>query len=51
MIISKEESIFYGYKTQNLNLVKDSDIINVGNTYIKCILTHGHTYGSMCFLT
>jgi hydroxyacylglutathione hydrolase len=48
--ISKEESLFYEYKAQNLNLLEDNDVVIVGNTRIKCILTPGHTYGSMCFL-
>ncbi|AGX44724.1 MBL fold metallo-hydrolase [Clostridium saccharobutylicum] len=47
--MSKEEASFYEYKTRNLKLINDNEIIILGNTQIKCILTAGHTHGSMCF--
>ena len=31
--------------------INDNDIINFGNTELKCIHTPGHTEGSMCYLT
>lgn len=49
VFISKDEAEFYKYKVKNLNLVSDGDYIMVGNVAIKCILTPGHTCGSLCF--
>ena len=49
--ISKIESEFFGYRSPNLNLLNDLDIITVGNIHILAILTPGHTVGSMCYLT
>lgn len=48
--MAKEEVLFYKYSVKNLNLLEDEHIINIGDTTIRCILTPGHTYGSMCFL-
>lgn len=48
--ISKEEHDFYDYKSKNLIAINDKDIITLGDTEIKCILTPGHTKGGMCFL-
>lgn len=48
--ISKIESYFYSYQCENLQLFDDEEIIKLGDTYIKCLLTPGHTLGSSCFL-
>lgn len=48
--ISKDEIDFYGYKSKNLNCVNNNDVIELGSSEIKCILTPGHTKGGMCFL-
>lgn len=48
--ISREESNFYSYQCDNLQLFDDEEVIKLGNTWIKCLLTPGHTAGSTCFL-
>lgn len=48
--MSKEEIEYYGYKCRNLHKVRHNEIIKVGRMDIRCILTMGHTKGSMCFL-
>lgn len=47
--ISEEESCFYQYECANLNKVSDSEIIKIGSLEIECILTPGHTVGSLCY--
>jgi glyoxylase-like metal-dependent hydrolase (beta-lactamase superfamily II) len=44
--------LFFGNKidTKVYSLIDDQQIITIGNTKIKGILTPGHTPGSMCFL-
>lgn len=49
--ISEIESTYYNYQSKNLMLVKDLDTIVVGNTKINCLVTPGHTKGSICFLS
>ncbi|WP_294360281.1 MBL fold metallo-hydrolase [uncultured Clostridium sp.] len=48
--ISKKEAEFYKFNSKNLNLICDNDIIKLGHSKIKGLLTPGHTIGSMCFL-
>lgn len=47
--MSSKEINFYGFESDNLIPVNDTEIIRIGNLQIKCILTPGHTAGSMCF--
>lgn len=47
--MSKHEVEFYKFSCVNLISVDDDDIINVDNLSFTCILTPGHTIGSMCF--
>lgn len=49
--ISDLEIMRYGFSCTNLEAIKENYIINVGKSRIKCILTPGHTYGSMCYIT
>ena len=48
----KSRFLIFGTKidTKVYSLIDDQQIINIGNTKIKGILTPGHTYGSMCYL-
>lgn len=39
----------YKFRCNNLNSIHDNDEIYLGNTKIECILTPGHTSGSMCY--
>jgi len=48
--MSEKESEYYKYNCKNLKMLKDKEIIKIGDTYIKCILTPGHTLGGMCYL-
>ena len=48
--VSRIEADYYLYYCKNLNLFEDEDFITVGSTWIKCLLTPGHTMGSACFL-
>lgn len=41
----------YSFHCKNLNQIRDNDCIYLGNTKVDCILTPGHTSGSMCFYT
>ena len=54
MINGKKPRFFYflGNKidTKEYSLIKDQQILNIGNIKIKGILTPGHTPGSMCYL-
>lgn len=49
--MSRKEIETYKFRCKNLNKVDDSDIIELGQTSIFCLLTPGHTEGSMCYLT
>lgn len=48
--ISDRECQFYKFSTNNLVNIHDGDLIRLGDTDITCILTPGHTKGSMCYL-
>lgn len=50
VFISDIEQQFYGYSVGNLNSLKDEEQILLGETKITCMLTPGHTKGSMCYL-
>ena len=50
VFISEAESEFYQYTCDNLNLVRDNEKLFLGNIMCQCILTPGHSVGSMCFL-
>jgi hydroxyacylglutathione hydrolase len=49
--MSREEIKFSGFKCRNLNQLNDLDEIWIGETKIMCLLTPGHSPGSMCYLT
>ena len=48
----KSRFFIFGNKidTKTYTLIDDQQVINIGNTKIKGILTPGHTAGSMCYL-
>ncbi|MEY8355403.1 MBL fold metallo-hydrolase [Lachnospiraceae bacterium 54-53] len=48
--MSDIECQYYKYTTNNLMRLYDGDIIRLGDTEVTCILTPGHTKGSMCYL-
>lgn len=48
--ISKMEAEYYLFSCQNMKMIENEDEIFIGDTKIKCILTPGHTYGSVCYL-
>lgn len=48
--VSQEEAEYYSFDCKNLCVFKDEDIIYVGETSIKCLITPGHTRGSACFV-
>lgn len=48
--MSDIECQYYGYSTGNLVRIHDGDVISLGETDVTCILTPGHTKGSMCYL-
>jgi len=48
--VSEKEASYYKYHCENMHLFKDQELIHLGDTVIKCILTPGHTAGSTCFL-
>jgi len=48
--MSEKESEHYKYNCKNLKMLKDQEIVKIGNTDIKSILTPGHTLGGMCYL-
>ncbi|WP_455810437.1 MBL fold metallo-hydrolase [Clostridium butyricum] len=50
VFISESESLFYQYKCANMRIVKDNEKLFLGNIMCKCILTPGHSIGSMCFI-
>ncbi|MBZ9609081.1 MBL fold metallo-hydrolase [Clostridium estertheticum] len=47
--MSEEEIEYYEYNCINLNCIHDLEVINVGETKIKCLVTPGHTKGSTCY--
>ncbi|AZS14163.1 MBL fold metallo-hydrolase [Paenibacillus lutimineralis] len=47
--LSKTEAEYYRYHCTRLRTVEDMDIIRVGDTPITCLLTPGHTPGSVCY--
>jgi len=47
---SRKEVEYYFYICENLHKFEDDEIINIGETAVKCLLTPGHTKGSACFL-
>jgi glyoxylase-like metal-dependent hydrolase (beta-lactamase superfamily II) len=48
--MSSNEMVQYGFRGLGVECVDDGQVINFGNRKIKCILTPGHTEGSMCYL-
>lgn len=50
VFVSRIESEYYFYQCNKLQLFEDEEVISLGNTRIKCLLTPGHTVGSSCFL-
>jgi len=48
--VSEKEASYYHYRCQNMHLFEDQELIHLGDTVIKCLLTPGHTVGSTCFL-
>jgi len=48
----KSRFLIFGTKidTKVYSLIDDQQVVKIGNTKIKGILTTGHTYGSMCYL-
>jgi glyoxylase-like metal-dependent hydrolase (beta-lactamase superfamily II) len=48
--MSTKEINYYGYTCGNLIPVEHRDVIKIGDTNIHCLLTPGHTAGSMCYL-
>lgn len=48
--ISQVEAEYYKYNIKGLITLKDGEVIELGKTKIKGMLTPGHTKGSMCFL-
>ncbi|MBC2580399.1 MBL fold metallo-hydrolase [Clostridium sp. DJ247] len=49
--MSKNEVEYYDYKCANLKCVEDMEVISLGETKIKCLVTPGHTKGSTCYWT
>ncbi|GIQ69564.1 MBL fold metallo-hydrolase [Xylanibacillus composti] len=49
--MSQTEIDRYGFRVQGLEKLADLDQLQVGAINITCILTPGHTAGSMCYLT
>nr|WP_092069014.1 MBL fold metallo-hydrolase [Dendrosporobacter quercicolus]NSL47312.1 MBL fold metallo-hydrolase [Dendrosporobacter quercicolus DSM 1736]SDL84789.1 Glyoxylase, beta-lactamase superfamily II [Dendrosporobacter quercicolus] len=50
VVMSAKEINFYGFSCKNLTPIENNDFLKLGNTMIKCLLTPGHTAGSVCFL-
>jgi len=48
--MSQEEYEFYGEKIPTINLIKNKDVITVGQTGILSLFTPGHTPGGMSYL-
>lgn len=47
--LSGAEAQFWSRSTEKFHLHHDNDVIKLGNTEIKMLLTPGHTPGSTCF--
>lgn len=47
--LSEAEALFWSRSTEKFHLHHDNDVIKLGNTEIKMLLTPGHTPGSTCF--
>lgn len=54
ILINKEKTrfpLFYNkIDTEDYTLLEDQQVIQIGDLKVKCILTPGHTLGSMCYL-
>lgn len=48
--MSKREIDYYRFRCKNLCALEDGDVLSLGGNKINCLLTPGHTAGSMCFL-
>lgn len=48
--VSRIEADYYFYHCKNLHLFENDEVIRLGKTWIRCLLTPGHTVGSTCFL-
>lgn len=48
--MSKAESEYYLFNKKNLHFISDGSHIPLGREYVQCILTPGHTVGSVCYL-
>ncbi|WP_410511164.1 MBL fold metallo-hydrolase [Paenibacillus sp. BR2-3] len=47
--ISKTEADYYKYHCKRLITIEDMDRIGIGETTITCLVTPGHTKGSVCY--
>ena len=50
VFISQIEVVSYNFQCNNLQCIFDGNILNLANIPIRCILTAGHTRGSMSYL-
>ncbi|BBB93465.1 MAG TPA: MBL fold metallo-hydrolase [Methylomusa anaerophila] len=50
VVMSAKEIDYYKFACNNLMPIAHDDLLTVGDTKIKCLLTPGHTAGSACFL-
>lgn len=50
IVISSDESVYYGFKHKNAVYINDNEILDIGDIQIRCILCPGHSVGSMCYL-
>lgn len=50
VVLSRQEKECYRFSCDNLVLAEHLDRILVGKTAMTCLLTPGHTAGSMCYL-
>ena len=48
--MSQAEVSFSGFCCNNLITIKDMDKIEIGNSKLLCLLTPGHSPGSMCYI-
>ena len=48
--MSKTEIDYYNFKCKNLQGLNDNEVLQLGKTEYSCLLTPGHTVGSMCYL-
>lgn len=47
--ISRTEADYYRYRCARLRTIEDMDRICIGDTEISCLVTPGHTRGSVCY--